>query len=171
MTKIILNESYGGYDWSNHALVDYFERKGWTPEFRRFIGYKDESHWEEKYAPITKEQFLNQDNPDNETYLYGCEIAYEGSTFDAHFIGRKDPVAIALLEEKGSEYCSASHSFLTIKEVDEEKYGWDIDEYDGYESIVRTRLLTEEMIRNCKNVDEIIELLKEVNAFHYPNEF
>ena len=171
MTKIILNECYGGYDWSNHALVDYFERKGWTPEFRRFNGYKDESHWEPNYAPITKEQFLNQDNPTDKTYLYGCEIAREGKTFHGNCINRKDSDAVALLEEKGSEYCSAQYSHLAIEEIDEETYRWDINEYDGYESIVLTHLLTEEMVRNCKDVDEIIKLLKEANAFHYPDEF
>lgn len=49
---------------------------------------------------------------------------------------RRDPVAIALLEEKGAEWSSGANSYLTIREVPAlfERY-WSIEEYDGNESV------------------------------------
>ncbi len=49
---------------------------------------------------------------------------------------RRDPVAIALLEEKGAEWSSGANSYLAIREVPAlfERY-WSIEEYDGNESV------------------------------------
>lgn len=49
---------------------------------------------------------------------------------------RRDPVAIALLEEKGAEWSSGENSFLAIRTIPAqfEKY-WSIEEYDGNESV------------------------------------
>lgn len=49
---------------------------------------------------------------------------------------RRDPVAIALLEEKGTDWSSGTNSYLMIREVPAifERY-WSIEEYDGNESV------------------------------------
>lgn len=49
---------------------------------------------------------------------------------------RRDPAAIALLEEKGAEWSSGDSSYLEIQEIPQlfEKY-WYVQEYDGNETI------------------------------------
>ena len=167
MKKVILNGCFGGYGWSNHAVVDYLERQGKHLEFRRFLGYgkKDngDTDWGSKfYAPVTREQFLAQDHANSETYLYGCAVLADGKEFDT-YLDRDDEDAIALLEEKGSEYCSGAHAKLYIDEYDETLFDWSIDEYDGSENLELIPLLTEERIRACENVDAIVDLLRRMN--------
>lgn len=49
---------------------------------------------------------------------------------------RCDPVAIALFEERGSEWCSGAHSMIALREIPTlfANY-WDIEEYDGEETV------------------------------------
>jgi hypothetical protein len=60
---------------------------------------------------------------------------------------RTDPVAIAIWEEKGSEWCSGTDSALEMYEVPAvfEKY-WEIEDYDGNETV---RLLISEALADC----------------------
>lgn len=79
---------------------------------------------------------------------------------------RCDPDAIALLENKGSKYCSGPFAKLYIKEYDPELWIPDIHEYDGSETLDVTARLTEEQVRACKDMDEVVALLKARNLFH-----
>ncbi len=49
---------------------------------------------------------------------------------------RSNPVAIAIFEERGSEWCSGPHSAIAVREIPVifANY-WEIDEYDGEEHI------------------------------------
>lgn len=60
---------------------------------------------------------------------------------------RCDPVAIAIFEEKGSEWCSGDHSILAIRKVPKifERY-WEVDEYDGDETV---RVNRSEALADC----------------------
>ncbi len=57
---------------------------------------------------------------------------------------RCDPMAITLYEEKGSEWCSGTHSSLAIREIPAifAQY-WEIEEYDGNENV---RILVSEAL-------------------------
>lgn len=57
---------------------------------------------------------------------------------------RCDPIAIAIFEEKGSEWCSGMDAMLEIREVPSvfEKY-WEIDDYLGDEHV---RILVSEAL-------------------------
>ena len=49
---------------------------------------------------------------------------------------RCDPAAIAIFEERGSEWCSGPHSAIAVREIPTifANY-WDIEEYDGEEHV------------------------------------
>ena len=79
-------------------------------------------------------------------------------------ICRTDSVAIALLEEKGSEFCSGPYSSLKIAEYDDEYFEYDIDEYNGIETLKLIHLLSEDRIRSCSSMDEVVELLRKCNV-------
>lgn len=48
---------------------------------------------------------------------------------------RTDPEAIAILEQYGSDACSGPHARLKVVEIPDEATDWELDEYDGVESI------------------------------------
>lgn len=159
MRKVILNKCFGGYGFSPLFIAEYLDRIG-APNvtFHKTI-YPDDG---ERYEiPITRGQFVGSDDFSTGAYVDG-EYFYQ---FD---INRTDPVAIAILEELGSEACSGYAAKLEIEEYDETKYAARIDEHDGKESLSLTLLLTPDMIRACKSTDEIIDLLAKINAFVMP---
>lgn len=137
MRKIIINRCFGGYYWSNEAILDYIKRKD--------IEYRIKPN----NNIVVKGKYL--DNT-----LYDEDEWY---SFYGGMINREDPVAIQLLEEKGSKYCSGRFSELEIEEYDEEDWIPSIDEYDGLESLELTARLTEARIRDCNSIDEVIKLL------------
>lgn len=126
MTKVILNDRYGGYCWSEEAYAEYLRRKG----------------------------------IENDEDMY----------IDERRIPRTDPVAVTLLEEKGSEWCSSTICSLVVDEYDEHRERADIHSDDGLEWLVTTPLLTEDMVKKCGSVQEVVCLLMACDAFVYPNE-
>lgn len=60
----------------------------------------------------------------------GCESPYSYEDWDK----RTAPELIALIEEKGSEYCSGSYAELKVVEIPDD-VDWYIDNYDGMETI------------------------------------
>lgn len=48
---------------------------------------------------------------------------------------RTSPEAIAILEKYGSAACSGPHAKLEIVDIPDEATDWEIDDYDGAESI------------------------------------
>jgi hypothetical protein len=63
-------------------------------------------------------------NPDQRLYLTGADSL------------RRDPVAIALVEERGTEWSSAEGGYIVIREIPAifEHY-WSIEEYSGNETV------------------------------------
>lgn len=168
--KIVLNSCFGGYNWSNKAIIDYLNAVGKPFRLVRFVCYekdeKGDDDFEKRiYADISLKTFIAQDNPTDKTYVYGCYALVNGEEFTGRRIGREDPVAIKLLEEKGSEYCSSKKSNLEIVEYDDEMWIPSISEYDGAENLELIPKISEKRIRDCKNVDEIVDLLKALCLF------
>ena len=94
MFKILYNDCYGGFNFSNEFMTDYEERTGKKISENRYIGSSSDSI-------------------------------------------RIDPVAIAIFEEHGSEWCSGIKSRLEVRKIPAAfmKY-WEIEEYDGNEYVV-----------------------------------
>ena len=135
MAKIILNGCFGGYHWSTQGIEEVLKRKGAT-NITVDSGFAPEVHG-----------ILN------------------GEKVDVYNLDRDDPVAIQVLEEKGSKFCSSSFSNLYIEEYDENDFIADIDEYDGNESLKLIPRITEKRIRACRNIDEVVELLRRTRVF------
>jgi len=135
MAKIILNGCFGGYHWSPEGIIEVLKRKGAT-NITVDDGFAPEVHG-----------ILN------------------GEKVDIYNLDRKDPVAIQVLEEKGSKFCSSDFSNLYVEEYDENDFIADIDEYDGNESLKLIPCITEKRIRACRNIDEVVELLRRTRVF------
>lgn len=172
MQKIILNNCFGGYGWSNRAVVDYLKRKGITD--MRFV----ENVKFGEYVDIPESLFFN-----DSVYTYyktvllkGRDLNWEEVKPDEWYpfcgmdIDRTDPIAIRLLEEKGLDYCSAKHSKLVIEEYDEENWIACIDEYDGSERLELKPLIRRSKIRDCRNMEEVIKYLESFDLFRYDKE-
>lgn len=157
MRKVILNKCFGGYVLSPLFIAEYLDRIG-APNvtFHKTVYADDGERYE---IPITRDEFVE-----------GSGFRYHACVNGEWFYqdDRTDPVAIAILEELGSEACSGYAAKLEIEEYDETKYAARIDEHDGKESLSLILLLTPDMIRACKSTDEIIDLLAKINAFVMP---
>ena len=172
MQKIVLNSCFGGYGWSNRAIVDYLERKGITNiRLVKTVGSYE-------YVDIPESLFFN-----DSVYTYGKTVLVKGKYLDWKYaepdewypfysrsIDRKDPIGIQLLEEKGSDYCSGEHAKLVIEEYDDENWIAHIDEYDGSEDLELEPLIRRNKIRDCKSTEEVIKYLETFNLFRYDKE-
>lgn len=91
----------------------------------------------------------------------GKRIDYD-SAWDSEL--RDDPVAIAVLEQYGSKWCSAGFANLAIEQYDEDLFIPEIEEYDGSETLKLIPRVTESRIRACNSVDEIVDFLRRTNV-------
>ena len=135
MAKVILNGCFGGYHWSVEGIAEVMKRKGATA-----IRISKDSIFKEVIAVVNGE-------------MVTC------SNLD-----REDPIAIQVLEEKGSKFCSSEFSKLFVEEYDENDFIPSIDEYDGMESLELTPRVTEARIRACRSIDEVIDLLRRLKV-------
>ena len=134
MAKIILNGCFGGYHWSTQGIAEVLKRKGVT-SIRVDSGFCPEVHG-----------ILN------------------GEMVDVYNLNREDPVAIQVLEDMGSKFCSSDFSELYIEEYDADDFIPSVNEYDGMESLELTPRVTEERIRACRSIDEVVEFLRRLKV-------
>jgi len=179
MKSIILNNCYGGYSWSLKGVREVLKRKG--IKFRYMAVVYPEPGRPEKIE-ITESQFQYiLEHRDKTRYcgpdgLYVSEVYFEGENdpdkdspyyrgWNKYSIDREDPDAIAVFEEFGPVFCSGEHAKLYLDEYDDEDWVADIDEYDGMETLDLQPRLTEKRVRACKNIDEVVELLRRLCCF------
>lgn len=133
MSKILINTKFGGFNFSNKALLKYLEHKGTTGITFHCTACNNITN-ELIYPEITREKYLVQDLRKMEHYVYDAHIRVNGERFDSAMISRTDPVAIQMVEELGSEFCSAYNSCVIVEEYDN-SLDCVICEYDGCEEI------------------------------------
>jgi len=110
MTKIVYNETFGGFDLSAEACKLYAKRKGW------------------KYETIT-------DNDMGYAFTYSVFIDDKGLELSPSELPRDCPYLASVVEFLGSEKASGNHAKLAIRELPKgTKYR--ISEYDGNESVM-----------------------------------
>lgn len=171
MEKVILNGCFGGYSWSIKGVWAIIQKKDIPVKFMATVYPKpgeseDVELSESEFFRI--ERSLKDGNSDcGPNGWYVSDLYFEdndGNCYNEHSISRTDPIAIAVLESLGSEYCSTRYSDLYVDEYDDNLFDWDIDEYDGVENLKLIPKLSEERIRNCKSIDEIVDLLRKTNV-------
>lgn len=134
MAKIILNGCFGGYHWSTQGIEEVLKRKGATD--------------------ITVDSGLCAE-------VHGT---LNGEKVDVYNLDREDPVAIQVLEDMGSKFCSSDFSKLYIEEYDADDFIPSVDDYDGMESLELTPRVTEKRIRACRSMDEVVDLLRRLKV-------
>lgn len=135
MAKVILNGRFGGYGWSTKGIVEVLKRKGAT-----------------------------NIRAGGDGFIHEVNAVLNGEEITVYDIDREDPVAIQVLEEMGSKFCSDGFAKLYIQEYDADDFIPNIDEYDGMETLELTPRVTEKRIRSCRNIDEVVELLRRLKV-------
>lgn len=148
MQKVILNGCYGGYCWSHDAILEYLKRAG-----KKNIKYVSDPWDPRNEIPETKDAYLGPNGIFVNLYV-------DGEFFSEREIDRTDAIAIALLEEKGSEFCSGSSAKLYIDEYDDSLFRYWINDYDGAEQLELVPHLTKKQIYDLGGNHSIIELLQ-----------
>ena len=127
--KIILNKCYGGFGISDKGYELYCKKK--NLDLYRYT--TDDS----RFRKINKESYL--------TYYFTKDFGESGDKknldWDFHIYldsrYREDPVLIEVVEELGEE-ANGRYSNLQVVDIpDELRYNYDIDEYDGIETLHR----------------------------------
>ena len=171
MKKVILNGCYGGYSWSIKGVWAIIRKKDLPVKFMAIVYPKP---GEPEGVELSESEFFrivksledgNSKCGPNGWYVSDLYfLDNDGNYYDGHSVDRTDPVAIEVLESLGQKYCSNSYSELYVDEYDDDLFDWSIDEYDGVEDLKLIPKLNEERIRNCKSVDEIVDLLRKTNV-------
>lgn len=65
-----------------------------------------------------------------------CNIAEDILATNSFEISRTDANLIKLIEEKGAELVQEKYSKLEIVEIPDDITDWELNDYDGYESII-----------------------------------
>lgn len=132
--KIVINNDYGGFGLSPFAKRELLRRKGQEAYFYRQVKYEfrdGENVYKRIDGEIEDELFIKCVNKDHGIYTNNFE---DGTLVYLRDDVRNDADLIAVIEEYGSKKCSGICSSLKIVEIPDDVQ-WEIDEYDGWESI------------------------------------
>jgi len=136
--KLVINGCYGGFSLSPKGERLYLERQG-----KQLFRYKQTSYMHES----GKEEYARIDDDSDPSFSYSFTKDYgkladkktlwenrEETYFYGGDLKRDDPDLVAILEEHGPDIISGSCAYLEIVEIPDD-VEWEIDEYDGMESI------------------------------------
>jgi len=132
--KIVINNDYGGFGLSPFAYRELLRRRGQNAYFYKQVKYNwrdGEDLYERIDGEVKNELFIRCVNKDHGAYTDNLEretIVYFRDDV------RKDADLIAIIEEYGSRKCSGMCASLKVIEIPDD-VEWEIDEYDGLESI------------------------------------
>ena len=138
MKKIAINNCYGGFGLSHKAILNYAKRKG-----IELHAYDDERGEDgsrvpgrDRYLP-----YVQAEGTDDPWFIYYTTKPigedgkiHEDTYFATHDFNRDDPDLISVIAEMGSKAASGMCANLKIVEIPDD-IEWEIDEYDGMESI------------------------------------
>lgn len=131
MTKIVINNCFGGFGLSKEAMQAYAARKGLTlyPDKNPF----GKIYWvvppEQRVAEVSDEQWAKISKTERAEYnkKHEKQIIYDRN------IPRDDPDLVAVVEELGER---ANDQFADLKVVEiPDDVEWQIQEYDGLERV------------------------------------
>lgn len=130
--KIVINSCYGGFSLSPQAMLEFYKRKG------RECHFFTQPNFRGKYIPV---------DPDSKTGISQMMLSAfdvtnpdvdEDDFWKKHYLDsipedRTDSDLIAVVEQLGDD-ASGSCAQLKVIEIPDGT-NWEIDEYDGVESI------------------------------------
>lgn len=134
--KVVINRCFGGFGLSSKAVEAYLARKG--KQVYWFTDARDEMGRLEKGTDgrQTSRKIPLVGDPDEViffAYSYTSPEPLDDAYFYAHDIDRDDPDLVAVVEEMGS-LANGQYAQLTVVEIPD-GVKWEIDEYDGNETI------------------------------------
>lgn len=133
MTKIVINACHGGFGLSPKAMKEYYRRKGII--IYRYSQTLDEltNHIYHNVPDDTEKCFCDHYATIDKPHLTGTELNNHYIKSSSYDIERDDPHLISIIEELGSD---ANDQFAELKIVEiPDDVEWEIDEYDGWETI------------------------------------
>lgn len=132
--KIVINDDFGGFGLSPFAYKELLRRKGQEAYFYKQVKYSfsdGEDVYERIDGEVKNELFIRCVNKDHGVHTNDFE---DGTLVCFRDNVREDADLIAIIEEYGSKKCSGMCSSLKVVEIPDDVQ-WEIDEYDGLESI------------------------------------
>lgn len=144
--KIVINGCYGGFGLSHEAIMEYAKRKGITLHARpseqdRQRGVTDPAKaFMVEYLTVPPEEYDRQREVEREAARDGSgrDFSKSNAMYWSHYdIERTDPILVAMIEEDEEGKYDGPHASLHVVEIPD-GVNWEIDEYDGIESIHET---------------------------------
>lgn len=134
MTKVVINNTFGGFGLSNEAVLRYAElvgKKIWVIDEEYFPTYSLVPP--EERADANEKRGIAPDNWWEMTLEEKSQYNQKWSeqTFQPREIARDDPFLIQVVDELGKK-ADGSHAELKIVEIPDD-VEWQIEEYDGSE--------------------------------------
>lgn len=130
MKKIVINKCYGGFRLSYDAIMRYSQLKG--QEITAYVNsVSDTADTFQRYNKDTDQHYFIHYANINKDTLTGEEL--NEYYFSDRDIERDDPALVRLVQEMG-EKANGQCANLRIVEIPD-KVTWEIDEYDGIESV------------------------------------
>lgn len=129
MKKIVINTCFGGFGLSHEATMRYGQLAG----IKLFPFIEDGGNFTKgfKFSPYTGQSTIM-------VHYATKPISSDGTLEDNSYFSvretkRDDPILVKVVEEMGSK-ANAKYSELSIVEIPDDVI-WEIDDYDGKESI------------------------------------
>jgi len=122
--KVVINKCFGGYGLSDAAVQRYAELAGIT------LYSKPGTLYSNYYYTVPVEEYERLRKKGEKIGDYSESNSVYWSIYD---IERNDPLLIQVVEELGDD-AAGDFSRLKIVEIPDD-VSWEIDEYDGIESI------------------------------------
>lgn len=131
--KIVVNKCFGGYSLSTKATSKYYELKG--IKAYHFSEDYNSDYKNRKYIPFEGKDgfFIHTFSVPNPNDFEEKEL-WKNYFLTNRPDDRTDPLLIQAIEEIGEKESSGSCASLEIIEIPDD-VKWQIDEYDGIESI------------------------------------
>jgi hypothetical protein len=130
--KIVINKCFGGFGLSHEAVMLYAEKKGIKLYFRNHPSLPNSDLFVQ-YCRVSPEEYNALEAEYSKKKNGIREFNELGLYFSSTDIERNDPILVQTVEELGDK---ANTRFSDLKVVEiPDGVQWEIDEYDGIETV------------------------------------